>query len=275
MRSFFRRQIAIPQDHGSWVFILSPLIIGIFAGRSLHHGTVVVVVAAFMAFLLRQPVTTIVKIYSGRRPRTDLPAALFWSALYSLIGLLALLELIGFGDGYVAYLAVPGLPVFAWHLWLVSRRAERRQGIIEIVATGVLALAAPAAYWVGIGRYDSLGWWLWLLAWLQSGASILYAYLRLEQRVLPRVPERAELWRMARPALAFTSFNVVFALVVGLAGFLPRLILLPYLVQWLEALWGTLHPAIKFKPVRIGVRQLTVSSLWTVLFVVVWNIPPV
>ncbi|HEX8992825.1 MAG TPA: YwiC-like family protein [Anaerolineales bacterium] len=268
MNTIFRRQIAIPQDHGSWVFLLSPLLVGLFAGRSQHHGTVMLTIAALMAFLLRQPVTTIVKILSGRRPRTDLPAAVLWSAAYSLIGLLALGELVAFGDGYVAYLAVPGLPVFAWHLWLVSRRAERKQAGVEIVATGVLALAAPGAYWVGIQHYDPFGWWLWLLTWLQSAASILYAYLRLAQRVLPQAPDRGEQWRMARGAVAFTTFNVLFSLALGLSGALPRLIFIPYAVQWLESLWGTFHPAVKLKPVRIGVRQLIVSSLWTGFFIV-------
>jgi len=33
-QSLFNRQIALPQDHGSWVLILSPLLIGIFASRA-------------------------------------------------------------------------------------------------------------------------------------------------------------------------------------------------------------------------------------------------
>ncbi len=270
MKALFRKQIAIPQDYGSWVFIFSPLLVGLFAGRSLHAGTAAVVVCALIAFLLRQPLTTIVKVYSNRRPRTDLPAALFWMPLYGLIGLAGLAVLIALGYGYVTYLAVPGLPVFAWHLWLVSRRSERRQPMVELAATGVLSLAAPAAYWVGVQHYDPAGWWLWLLTWLQSAASILYAYLRLEQRVLPEIPPRDVQWRMARRAVGFTSFNVLFSLLLGLAGWLPRLIFIPYLVQWLESLWGAFHPAVKFKPVRIGIRQFVVSTLWTILFIVFW-----
>jgi hypothetical protein len=223
------------------------------------------------AFLLRQPLTTIVKIYSGRRPRTDLPAALFWTAVYGMIGLLAVGGLILLGDGYVLYLAVPGIPVFAWHLWLVSRRAERRQAGVELVATGVLSLAAPGAYWVGLQHYESFGWWLWLLTWLQSAASIVYAYLRLEQRVLTAVPDRSVQWKMARRAIIYTSFNVLLTLVLGLAGVLPRLIFIPYMVQWIETLWGATHPAVKVKPVTIGMRQLVVSTLWTLLFIVFWE----
>ncbi len=257
------------------MFILSPLIVGTFAGRHLHMATLVLIVGAFAAFLLRQPLSMLVKVYSGRRPRTDLLAAVVWSILYGLIGLCSLIALVLLGDGYVAYLAVPGLPVFAWHLWLVSRRQERRQTLVELVATGVLSLAATGAYWVGVQHYDPFGWWLWLLTWLQSGASILYAYLRLEQRVLPAVPPESVKWQMARPAVAFTSFNVLFSLVLGWTGLLPRLLFLPYAVQWLESLWGASHPAVKWKPVQIGMRQLAVSSLWTALFVVaLWAAAP-
>ncbi len=238
MRSLFRRQIAIPQDYGSWVFILSPLLVGIFAGRNLRADTAVLAIAALAAFFLRQPLTALVKAWSGRRPRTDLPAAFFWSAVYGVIGLLAVAVLISLGDGYVTVLAVPGLPVFAWHLWLVARREERKQVGVELVATGVLSLAAPGAYWVGIHHYEPFGWWLWLLTWLQSAASILYAYLRLEQRLLPAVPPLRVKASMAAGVLAFTSFNFLFSLAFGLVGLLPPLIFIPYLLQWLELLWA-------------------------------------
>jgi hypothetical protein len=175
------------------------------------------------------------------------------------------------GFGYILLLAIPGIPIFAWHLWLVSRRAERRQAGIEIIATGVLSLAAPAAYWVGIGRYDVNGWWLWLLTWLQSAASIVYAYLRLEQRGQIKSTTRSEEWKAGGRALAYTSFNLVLTILLGLVNIIPRLIFIPFLVQWLETLWGITHPAAGWKPTRIGIRQLIVSSIWTVLFILFWR----
>jgi hypothetical protein len=266
-----RTQVAIPQDHGSWVFIFSPLLVGVFAGGAFGTPTLVLIAGALAGFMLRQPVTMIVKVLSRRRPRSDLPAAVFWSIVYGLVGAAALAALIWLGSGYVSYLLVPGLPVLAWHLWLVSRRAERKQAVVELIATGVLALAAPGAYWVGIGHYDPFGWWLWFLVWLQSSASILYAYLRLEQRGLAQLPGRGERLSMAANALAFTTFNVVLTLALAIVGILPRLIFIPYAAQWLESLRGALHPAIKVKPVQIGVRQLIVSALWTVLFIIFWR----
>ena len=270
--SYFRKQIFLPQDHGSWVFIFSPLLIGLFLGGRFSFASLSLVIAAVAAFLLRQPITIAVKAYVGRRAKTDLRAATIWIVIYGVIILIALVELIRAGFGYLLLLAIPGAPVFVWHLWLVSKREERRQINVEIIATGVLSLAAPAAYWVGIGHYDSVGWWLWILVWLQTAASIVHAYLRLEQRELPAIPPRNELWKMGYRAFGYTTFNLVSTLILGLLSILPRFLFLPYLVQWSETLWGIFHPAIKWKPVQIGTRQLIVSVLWTILFIITWRL---
>ena len=269
--AYFRKQIFLPQDHGSWVFIFSPLLVGLFAGGRFTPASLSLVVAAMAAFLLRQPVTIAVKAYSGRRAKSDLPAAQFWIVVYAIIVLIALIGLILAGFGYLLLLAIPGAPVFAWHLWLVSKREERRQVNVELIATGVLSLAAPATYWVGIGRYDAAGWWLWILVWFQTTASIVYAYLRLEQRELDRVPARSELWKMGLRSFAYTTFDLVAALALGLFTVLPHFVFIPYLIQWSETLWGIFHPAIKWKPTRIGIRQLIVSILWTIAFIVTWR----
>jgi hypothetical protein len=271
-RNYFNRQIALPQDHGSWVFILSPLLVGIFAGRTFTYTTLALVIAALAAFLIRQPLAMMVKVYAGRRPRSDLSAARLWFGIYGVIALLALAELFYLGEGYIALLAIPGIPVFAWHLWLVSRRAERRQAGIEVIATGVLSLAAPAAFWVGLGQYDSVGWWLWGLTWLQSAASIVYAYLRLEQREQAKGQERSGRWKMGRRAFLYTSFNLAVAVILGWTEILPQWIFLPFLVQWAETVWGIEKPATGWKPTRIGVRQLIVSALWMILFIVSWRL---
>ena len=170
------------------------------------------------------------------------------------------------------YLAIPGIPVFARHLYLVSKRAERRQAGVEILATGVLSLAAPAAYWIGQGGYDPLGWALWLLTWLQSAASIVYAYLRLEQREQVEVPGRSAQWAMGKRALQYTSFNLMLSIALGWSAWLPGWIFVPFLLQWLETLWGITHPATGWKPTAIGIRQLIVSTLFTILFILCWRL---
>jgi hypothetical protein len=269
-QDIFRRYIALPQDHGSWVFLLSPLCIGLFAGGNWSIATVYLILAAFAAFLIRQPFTIAIKAYSGRRSRRDLPAAWFWTFIYALIGVAALTGLIVQGFAYLLLLALPGIPVFAWHLVLVSRRSERRQIGVELVGSGVLALAAPAAFWVGEGHPDPLGWVLFFLVWSQSAASIVYAYLRLEQRILKETPLMNMRIHMARRALLYATFNVFFVISLAMVGLIPFALLLPFGLQEAETIVGSLRPAIGVKPTRIGMRQLIVSTLFTLLFILTW-----
>ena len=268
--SLFKRHVALPSDHGSWVFLLSPLLIGIFAGESWSTATLFLIIAAMAAFLIRQPLTIVVKVYSGRRNRRDLPAAWFWIGVYSLIGAVGLAGLILQGFQFIFILALPGVPVFTWHLYLVSQRAERRQMGVEIVASGVLALVAPAGYWLGPGWADPTGWLLFMLCWLQSAASIVYAYLRLIQRELNAVPGVKDRLKLGRRALIYTTFNFGLVIILAALQSVSAGLVIPYLVQWLETIYGTLNPAVGVKPTRIGLRQLLVSSLFTLLFILTW-----
>jgi hypothetical protein len=274
-RGVWRRHIALPGEHGAWVFLLSPLLMGLFAGvADRPSGTAVpgldillLVIAVLAAFLLRQPVSIAVKAFSGRRSREEWPVARFWMGVYGAVALAAVAGLVAQGFGYLLLLAVPAGPVFAWHLLLISRRAERRQLGVELVGSGVLALGATGAYWVMLGGAEPRGWWLWLLAWLQSAASIVYAYLRLGQRPLrawPPVPERLRLGWRALASAGFTTPAV--ALACGL-GWLPAWIWLAYAVQLAESVWGVLRPAAGVRPTAIGVRQLLVSTLFTLVFI--------
>ena len=266
-----RRHIAITTEHGSWVFLLSPLIIGLFAGGNFSTTSLLLVLAALAAFLIRQPLAVMVKAYSGRRSKKDLPAARFWILIYGFVVLFTVVGLVLEGNGYLLYLGIPGLPVFFWHLLLISRRQERRQMGVELVASGVLALTAPAAFWVGRENHDPLGWWLWLLTWLQSAASIVYAYLRLEQRVWQEMPPFRKKLLAGRRAVLYTSFNLVLAASLSLFGSFGTWLILPFGIQWLETTWGCLiRPAQGFKPTHIGFRQLIISTVFTVLFILVW-----
>ena len=268
--NLFLRHVALPSDHGSWVFLLSPLLIGLFAGSSWSVATIYLVIAALAAFLIRQPVTIAVKVYSGRRNRRDLAAAWFWIAVYSLIGAVGLVGLVIQGFAYLFILVLPGIPVFVWHLYLVSKRAERRRMGVEIVGSGVLAMAAPAGYWIGVGSLDSTGWLLLALTWLQSAASIVHAYLRLDQRDLDVVPDIKNRLKMGRRAIIYTTFNLIFVAALAIISLVSPLLPLPYALQWGETIWGTFKPAIGMRPTAIGFRQLFVSSLFTLLFILTW-----
>jgi len=269
-RSVFRRSIALPNDHGSWVFLLSPLIIGLAVGGRWTTPVAYLVVASLCGFLSRQPMTIAVKALSGRRSRDDLKPAVFWSASYATIGSIHIIGLVLRGFAYLLYLAIPGLAVFAWYLYLVAKREERNQISLEIVGAGVFALTAPAGLWAGTGNPDPLGWLLWALTWAQSTASIVSVYSRLRQRRLASVPDILRRLQLGLPALSLTSLNLLAVGALGVDGVIAPALVIAYLPQWLEALGSIWHPAVGAKPTSIGLRQLGISVLYTVLFVVTW-----
>lgn len=263
------KHISIPSEHGAWIFLLSPLTIGLFIG-GFSNGSLPLIIAMLSAFLIRQPLTTVVKIKSGRRPKKELGSAIFWLLAYGLILLVSLVFIMVQEYGFIFYLAVPAIPVFLWHLWLVSKRAERRQKLIEIAAGGVLALAAPAAYWVGQQDYSSSGWMLWVLSWMQVSGTILYAYLRLRQRQLTQSPTLRESIIHARETILFNFILFFVVLVLAIFSIVPAFLPIAFIIQPIEIILGVSHPAIKVPPKQIGIRQLVISILFTIVFILTW-----
>ncbi|MCP3980678.1 MAG: YwiC-like family protein [bacterium] len=266
----FRRHVALPQDHGSWAFFLGPLIVGLFTGGRWHTSAIYLTVAAGCGFLVRQPIGLMVKVAAGRRGRDVLPAAIFWTALYGAVAALHVTGLVMRGFGYLLVLAVPGMLVFCWYLLLLYRRSERRNWMMEILATGAVALVAPAGMWAGRGAPDPLGWWLWLLMWQQSATGIVYVYLRLAQRSWKRVPTGNGRLSAGMPSLTVAVAGLVLTLVLWQFGVVSRWLWVPYLWQMVEVIRGVRRPALGAKPVAIGVRQLLVKVVFVALFIALW-----
>lgn len=221
--------------------------------------------AALASFLLRQPATLAIKSLSGRRSRHDLPAALVWAGIYAALAAGSAGVLIALGQRRLLLLAVPALLIFSWHLWLVSRRRDRRQVGVEIFAAGALSLTAPAAYWVAQGDSSRTAWLLWLLTWFQAAASIVHVYARLSQRSLtPPISIRRRL-ALGQYSLLYNGFNLLGALVLAGVGWVPDLVPSAYTLMAIDALEGVLRPAVGARPTRIGLRQLLVGVGYVLL----------
>jgi hypothetical protein len=269
-RRIWRRHYVLPAEHGTWIWWIGPLLIGAAAGGELKPIFALLGLTALSAFLLRQPATIAVKALSGRRTRDELRPALAWSAIYAVLTAVGVALLVGAGQGRLLLLAIPGVIIFSWHLWLVSRRQERQRPGVEILGAGALALTAPAAYWVSGGGSDREAWLLWGLTWLQSAASIVHVHLRLEQRHLELMPEMASRLRMGRRSLIYNAFNQLASLALALAGWVPTLVPVAFGVTFLDALEGVLRPAVGARPRRIGVRQLLISSAFVLTMVLAY-----
>lgn len=265
--SLLQRRFFIPTEHGAWIWWIGPFIVGLTAARQWKPDLAILFVAMLAAFLLRQPLTLFVKTLSGRRSDSDRLPALIWIGIYALFALGSFLILLASGFGRLVWLLLPGIPVFIWHLILISKRAERGKPGIEIVGAGVLALAAPASYWVASGSSVSLPWILWAITWFQSAASIVLVYQRLEERKLDVSGGLSTRVRRASRSFTYHFFNLVFALLAWWFLDLPWMVVLASTLMLLDALDTLRAPARGWKPTRIGLRQLLASSLFIILLV--------
>ncbi len=269
---WLRRDLALPQEHGAWVFLLSPLAIGLAtANRPPSLASLVLLITALAAFLFRHPLTLVIKSLSGRRSRTDLFGAIFWAGGYGILGLVGLGFLMAQGFKELLWLALPALPILAVYLYLVSRRAERHQPVLDFVVALVLALGAPAAYWVTEGTYSATGWTLWGLCSLHALTSIAHAFMRLAQRRWQSLPPLSNQIRTALPALGFNLLAVSTTGFFSASSLLPSWLPLAYVLQLFESAWGFWRPALGQKPTQIGLRQLILSALFTLLFIALWH----
>lgn len=258
----WKKHYALPSEHGAWIWWMGPFALGAAAAGRFTTDLFWLAIAALAAYLSRHPASILIKVRSGHRSKRDRVPALFWAGIYSLVAVAALVALLLAGHVRLLSLAVPGLLVFAWHLLLVRRRADRGQPGVEIVVAGVLSLTAPAAYWVAGGESDRVAWIIWGLSWFQSAASIVHVYLRLRHRKMDALP--VDSWRMGARSLAYHLFNLLGSAALVFIDWIPALVPVAYGLMLIDALEAVARPAIGARPTTIGLRQLAASSIFFV-----------
>ena len=260
---FFKIYV-LPPEHGGWFLLLGPFLFGALAAAQPNADLFVLLLFALASYIARQPLTLLVKALSGRRARSDARPAFFALAATGALALLLLGISIWRGYAFLLWLGIPAAIVLGWQLWLVTQHEERQIGI-ELVGAGMLALTAPAAYWVSVGSMTTTGWWLWLLAWLYAASSIVYVYLRLKQRRMKEMPTRTEQWREGRRTLLYIGGAIGITIALAVLQFVPAFTPFVFALAGAHYVYGITHPCVGVKPARIGIEQ----SLATLLFYLV------
>jgi hypothetical protein len=175
--------------------------------------------------------------------------------------------------GYVQLLwaVVPIAPMLLWQVWLVRERAER-QMTIELAGSGMLALAAPTAYYVATGALDATAFLLWALCWLQSAAAIVYVYLRLAQRRLSEMPPLPERWRMGRRAILYAAANFAGACALAIGQIVPPLTPVAFAAMLAQAIGGAREPCVGARPQRIGFAQVAATAIFAALLIIAYRV---
>ena len=250
---------------------LGPFTVGIGAAGRIEPGLLWLTFANLGIFLALQPLTVGIKVLSGRKNRTNLAPALTWLSFYSLLGLIGAAGLVQLGHGGVLWLGLAALPVLAWQLRLIAYKEERGHMAAEIGGALMLALAAPATYWVGGGDLRT-GALLWLMCGLQAAAAIVSVYLRLEYRRMAQVPTWGERIQLSFRSNLFHAINFGAALVVAAAGWIPWLAVAAFAVMLSETVHGgLLEPPVGARPAAIGIRQTVMTVVFCTLLIAAYS----
>jgi hypothetical protein len=75
---------------------------------------------------------------------------------------------------------------------------------------------------------------------------------------------------MGRAALGVNCAALLLVGALAALNLAPAWLTLAYTLQLVESIWGVIRPALKANPTRIGIRQLVVSSLFTLIFILAW-----
>lgn len=264
-RDFFKKRIAVPPEKGAWVWLLGPMIAGLAATPAFGIDTIIILIGAVAAYMLRQPATLAAKNYRRAKAAPDTPLIAAWFAIYTAIALAAGAALLLRGHLWVIALGLPGLLLFARHLWLVAKNDERHRIGMDLAAAGMLALTAPAIVLV----HDTTAWLaaaiLWLILSLQASGSIVHMFLRLEQRRLKSLPTPRERWQKGAIPVAHHAANTLFAIAAVALSIAPWLIIPAFAITLIEGVAAVHNPPVGHTPRQLGMRQLWISSAFTVL----------
>jgi hypothetical protein len=264
-RTLLRWRLAVPPEKGAWIWWIGPLILGGAAARQTDPELLAVGLAGTAGFLIRQPLTIILRIlWRGRNPQ-DLWPAITWAAIYGLCITVATAWLLLESHYWTLGLAAVATPVFAWYLWLVARGEDRHQLGADIMAAATLALMAPAAYWSCDGASVAFAIVLWLICTLQASASIVHMMLRLEQRRWTDPGHWTARLRRGMTALCHHWLNLVIAVVLMSMDLADAWLVAAFVLTAVEGTVAVFCPPVGASPKRLGFRQLFISIAFFLL----------
>jgi hypothetical protein len=247
------KSIAFPPEHGSWGFLLEPIVLGLLVAPSL--AGVFLSLAALGAFLARHPLKFVITDHrKGKRyPRTV--AAERFALVYSVVALVGAgitVLLAGFEMLLPLVIAVP----FALAQVVDYVQNKGRDLVPELAGSCAIAVTASCLVLAGGGSI-TLALMLWIILIARSIPSILYVRARLRL-------EKGKPFSV-RPVLISNGVALLVVAALALLGEIPVLVVIGVTVLFGRALYG-LSRYRKTAPAKIiGIWEMIYGLMLVVL----------
>jgi hypothetical protein len=250
------KSVALPVEHGSWGFLLEPLVAGLAIAFSV--GGVWIALMTIGAFLVRQPLKVLLIDRLGMKVRERAEAALAFLAIFGAVfiaGLIGTVASVGWRP-LLPFVFV--LPFAAYQIYCDASR-QGRQLVAEVI--GAVSISASiAAIALSAGRPWAVAVSLWLIFVLRLVPSILYVRNRL---LLEKGKEYSRTVPTVAHVAALTIVAVLSYLTLG-----PILTVFAMLILLWRAVAGLAPGRRKLRAMQIGVLEIVYGAV-TVLSVVI------
>lgn len=249
------RSIAIPNEHGGWMFLLEPALIGL--GAAFTAPGLFLALAALGAFLTRHPLKLALDDYLKRRcvPRTLW--AVRFAVFYALCAGAALIATLSTAQHSFLLPLLLAAPLALIQVYLDARKRSRD---LTAELAGAIAMGALASCTLLLAGWDiKLALATWAIVILRVITSILYvrARLRLERNI------------PISPLPTWASHAVALFIMGGLAylQLVPGLAVIAALLWSIRAVIGLSSLRRPARAQTVGIRE-TALGLLTVALVV-------
>jgi hypothetical protein len=206
------RAVVVPSEHGGWGLTLEPALLGLLVAPSIAGAALGV--AAFLAFLVRTPLKTL--LVDRRRHRVldrDRLAGRVVAAELVGIAFMAAVAFVRAGAEWCVPLLL-ALPLFAIELWYDARSRGRRLvpelcGAVGISAVATaIALAGDASWRLALA--------LWIILAARAVASVPFARVQvLRLRSTPPPTTTSDIGQVAALAVAALAVMVESSVLAG------------------------------------------------------------
>lgn len=264
------QKIPLPREHGAWVMLFTPCILGTLLAPQIALHVVLLYIAILGAFLARHPFIFLLKTRTHKNREAQRQHMTMWLALYGVVsmgaGALLLFAYQLTWLLYFAFAAVIGLGLDTW--WHLKR--EGMSAKAEYAGVIAMSLSAPAAYYVASGTLPWQAFALCLLCILYFGGSIFY--VKLKVRTQPKAPcpvSTLQKLRVGKVNATYHLFALTLVSILAALGTLPLWTPLAFLPVTIKAMWGTFQWQTKqeLNLMRLGIYECVHALVFSVMII--------